>query len=399
MTTASAGYEGHPVTTGAAWRDFCDRMAAVGDRILGEGFPDAPRDRAEGYRHLANQVACWLTFALGHTDPGRPKFFRSSDPIYAWGGPNVDQVARRALIDGAGVYRVAGRMGACEEWILQIKAGAVQSGGADVVAEVSASSLGIGPGDDFELVFGGPQRAGHWFPLDPAASFVHVRDYYFDWQPAEPATFVIDRLDDAGTPARATAPEGVAAVLESAAAQVEHSITFWRDYQVRMRSTRAPDVFSAPGYEGRGVQDIVYSHAFVALPPGEVLLVEVDADAAAMWGTGLYCRAWYEPLDHVGRTASLNHRQVRVDPDGRVRIVIAGEDPGTPNWLDTEGRPEVLATIRWIRPPAIPSVRQTRVPIAVLRDHLPRDTPVVTRDERAEAVRARLRHAGWRYRT
>jgi hypothetical protein len=399
MSGTSEGYQDHPVTTGAAWRDFCDRMAAVGERILDEGFPDEPRDRAEGYRHLANQVACWLTFTIGHTDPARPRFFRSSDPIYAWGGPNVDQVARRALIEGTGVYRVAGRMGACEEWILQIKAGAVQSGGADVVAEVSASSLGIGPGDDFELVFGGPERAGHWFPLDPAASFVHVRDYYFDWQPAEPATFVVDRLDDAGSPARTTTPDGVAAMLESAAAQVEHSIAFWRDYQVRMRSTRELGVFSAPGYEGRGVQDIVYSHAFVALPPGEALVVEVDAAAAALWGTGLYCRAWYEPLDHVGRTASLNHRQVHVDADGLVRIVIAGEDPGTPNWLDTEGRAEVLATVRWIRPPAIPSIRQTRVPIAGLRDHLPPDTPAVSPVERAEAVRARLRHAGWRYRT
>ena len=92
--------DGHDVNTGAAWRSFCERIAAVGDRILGDDFPADPRDRAEGVRHLANQVACWLTYAVGHTDPAHPAFFRSSDPVYQWGGPNVDQVARRAAICG-----------------------------------------------------------------------------------------------------------------------------------------------------------------------------------------------------------------------------------------------------------------------------------------------------------
>ncbi|HVM63643.1 MAG TPA: hypothetical protein VMU14_02195, partial [Acidimicrobiales bacterium] len=126
-----------PVVSGAAWREFCTRLAAVGDRILGDDFPASPRDRAEGVRHLANQVACWLTYSLGSADPDRPLFFRSSDPVYAWGGPNVDQVARRARVSGTGTYRVAGEMGSCEEFVLQVKSGLVQSGGADVDAEVS----------------------------------------------------------------------------------------------------------------------------------------------------------------------------------------------------------------------------------------------------------------------
>ena len=101
MTDAS------PLSAGAsgdAWRSFCERMAAVGELLLSDDYPASERDRAEGYRHLANQVACWLTYALGHSDPQRPAFFRSSDPVYQWGGPNADQVARRAAIVGHGVY-------------------------------------------------------------------------------------------------------------------------------------------------------------------------------------------------------------------------------------------------------------------------------------------------------
>ena len=78
------------VQNGEAWREFCARVAAAGDRILGDEFPAEPRDRAEGVRHVANQVECWLTFAVGFTDVEHPAFFRSADPVYRWGGPNVD---------------------------------------------------------------------------------------------------------------------------------------------------------------------------------------------------------------------------------------------------------------------------------------------------------------------
>ena len=94
--------DGDGVTSGAAWREACERLAAMGEEILGEGWPDDEQGRVEGMRHLATQVACWFTYATGYSDPERPAFFRSADPTYAWGGPNVDQVARRAAVDGAG---------------------------------------------------------------------------------------------------------------------------------------------------------------------------------------------------------------------------------------------------------------------------------------------------------
>jgi hypothetical protein len=34
---------------------------------------------------------------------------------------------------------------------------------------------------------------------------------------------------------------------------------------------------------------------------------------------------------------SVNHASAVPDAAGRVRVVIAGSDPGVPNWLDTAG--------------------------------------------------------------
>jgi hypothetical protein len=387
------------VASGAAWRAFCARLAALGDRILADDFPADARDRAEGMRHLATQTACWLTYAAGYSDAAYPAFFRSADPTYAWGGPNVDQVARRATIDGAGTYRVSGRMGSCEEFVLQLKGGTTQSGGADIGTEVSASSLGLRPGDAFEILLGGEQQGGTWLPLAPGPGFVHVRDYYFEWAPAEPATFVIERLDTGGTSAPIVSAAQVAAMLESAAHEIEHSVIYFRDLQERMRDAQERNQFGVPEVSGRGVQDIIYSHGFVSLHDDEAMVVELDPRAAALWGIGCYSRAWYEPLDYATRVTSRNHRQVVADADGVVRVVLAGRDPGSANWLDTQGRAEVLTTARWFRPPEPPTIHAEVVPLANVADHLPDGHPLVDAEARAAEIRGRAAHVAWRYRT
>jgi hypothetical protein len=359
------------------WREFCDRLADLGDGLDGEGA-----------RHLANQVACWLTYSIGHDDPTHPVLFRSSDPVYQWGGPNADQVARRARIAADGVYRISGNMGSCEEFILQVKRGAAQSGGAGVALEVEASSLGLAPGDDIDLVLAAsepepsPETPGRWLPLDAEASFVHIRDYYFDWQAAEPATFVIERLDTQGRPA---AKPGGPSLLDAAIREIEHSLDFWSGYQDRMLGDQPPNTFSPPAGAARGVQGVHYSHSGVALAPDEALVVELDAGGAPLWDIQLYSRPWYEALDFANRLTCLNHALAGPGP-----IVVAGRDPGGANWLDTEGRDQVLCTVRWWRAAGTPAVDARVVRLADL------DLPPVNR---VEQIRRRSAHIAWRYRT
>ncbi|MBW2496037.1 MAG: hypothetical protein JRF61_02085, partial [Deltaproteobacteria bacterium] len=61
-------------------------------------------------------------------------------------------------------------------------------------------------------------------------------------------------------------------------------------------------------------------------------------------------------------------RQTRLEPDGSFRIVIAHEDPGVPNWLDTEGRPFGMVFWRFMLPEGeIVKPEAEVVPIASLR--------------------------------
>jgi hypothetical protein len=385
--------------TAAAWREFCERMATVGERLLADDFPQTEIDRAEGYRHLANQVACWLTFAVGHSDPQRPMLFRSSDPIYQWGGPNADQVARRAPISGAGTYRLRGAMGACEEFVLQIKTGATQSGGADVALEVAASQLGLEPGQDIDIWISGEEQPGRWLPLHPEASFLHIRDYYFGWEPREPATFVLERVDMPAEPPPAFTVDDLRNLLDGAAHEVEHSIDFWNRYQENLRGKHGVNAFSEPAPVARGVQDVLYSHAFVALADDEAMLVSFQAAPDESWDFQLYSRHWYEALDFRYRSTTTNHRLAARGADGGVHAVISARDPGWPNWLDTQGRAEVLATLRWWHPRTAPQVTYEILPASQLNERLPADVARIDAAARTQEIRNRAAHAAWRYRT
>ena len=42
--------------SGQAWEDWCDRLKSVGRSILAEGFPDSPRERAEGVSFLKDGI-------------------------------------------------------------------------------------------------------------------------------------------------------------------------------------------------------------------------------------------------------------------------------------------------------------------------------------------------------
>ena len=50
------------------------------------------------------------------------------------------------------------------------------------------------------------------------------------------------------------------------------------------------------------------------------------------------------------RQISLNRTQTTLEPDGSFKVVIAGSDPGVPNWLDTEGRTDGMVWWRFLLP-------------------------------------------------
>jgi Protein of unknown function (DUF1214) len=118
-------------------------------------------------------------------------------------------------------------------------------------------------------------------------------------------------------------------------------------------------VYTEPG--------IHYQRGAWQLQPGQALRIEGRVAPARHWSILLYSR-FLNSLDARNRTVSLTGARVRTHADGRFTIVLAGEDPGVPNWLDTEARPFGIFVIRWLQPAARPELPTVRVvSIAELR--------------------------------
>jgi hypothetical protein len=391
-----------PVVNGQAWRQFCARLAEVGERILTDRFPTDDQGRIDGVRHLATQAAGWLNWAVGHADVDHPTFFRQNDLVMRWGGPNVDQTTRRARLQPDGIYRITGSMGACDDFILTLKNGDMHRERYGILEEVMGSELGFAAGDDVTInVSSAPPDGldGPWVELPAGATMLNIREYYWDWQPAAPALFTIQRLDTLGrSPAPLDSPT-LAGQLSEAIEQIESSIVYWNDYVERERAKLPTNSFGPPQGSAGGSSRIVYSFGFFDLGPDDALVIEADPAGARYWDVQLYSLGWFESLDFANRTTSLNHTQGRIGDDGRLRAVISAADPGVPNWLDNEGRNQGMCTFRWIQCLGDAVISAKVAPIGDVLASLPDGTPTVSHAARAIEIAGRQAHVAWRYRT
>ena len=381
-----------------AWRAFCRRIESLGEEVIRAPYPQAAGDGAEAIAHLAEQVSCWLGYATGHFDTTAPFFHRSNDLVSQWGGPNQDNVYLHARIDPKRRYRIRGRMHACEEFVITLRVDFMHMPEWGTLATITASERGIGPGDEFEILLGGDGSDPAWFPIPERVTTASLRQYYLDWQAAEPAVFTIECLDDVPAPPRIDG-EGVAERLATALAQTERSVVYWNDYLNEHRAKGVDNTFALPQTLKKGLGAARYAFCFYALASDEALLVETDVPEARYWNLQLATMGWYEQPDPVHRISSINQHQAHVDTDGRLRFVVAHADPGCPNWLDPGGHPDGLLTIRWFWPRADPSPTTRVVKRAELSSLLPKDTPRITPEARRAEIRARMAHLAWRFRS
>jgi hypothetical protein len=379
-----------------AWAEACDRLAALGQRLGDDDFPAGAADRADGVAHLVEQALCWLSWSVFHADPRRPTFQRQNDLITQWGGPNADNVYRHARVEPGRRYRLRGHMHACQEFILAVRAGFMHLPTWGTLVEVTASELGLAEGDEIDVTIG----PGGQVPLPDGALTVSIREYYFDWQEAEPATITIECLDaDAAAPAERLTPEAVAARIREGVDGVAHSLEYWNTYH-RERVDQHPRNTFAPTFaQANGLDAARYCFCFWQLGPDDALVVEIDQPRARYWSFQLYELFWFELLDTMERATSLNHTQLAVDDDGRTRLVVAHRDPGVPNWLDAGGRAEGLLMFRCFWPEWVPTPATTVVPVDEARAALPAGTPRIDAAVRAERLAARRRQLAWRFRT
>jgi hypothetical protein len=372
-----------------AWQRFCGRLGAVGERLAAEPFRQSDADQALCVRHLTRQVVMALQGELEHSDPTHPTFHRYEEPWVQWGGPNPDNVYTRAAIDPAATYRVSGNVTGVRAAIFSLVEGDMHLGQYGVFGERTLTEFEVAPDGSLELWIAPDRHDGNWIGSHPAASVFMIRQYLCDWERDRSASFVIDRIDTRGTPPEPLTSARLADALDRAATWTEESIEYWCAYVERARERLPRNSVTPPTTPKGGAPTIGYGAAWWELGRDDALLIVTDRPDADYWGWTVHHRFRLDSGDFANRQTSLNMAQAFVDDDGRVRLVLAHDDPGVPNWIDTEGQPEGMLVYRSIGTRSRPAPESRILPVGELRAHLPRAHPVVDGNERRAQLAAR----------
>jgi hypothetical protein len=368
---------------------------------LGEGVPDSPRDRAEGFRYLTRLLAAGIVTCVEHADGDDPSFARMVDYDMRWGLDCPDCLYLYAGVHGEAAYRIYGNRGSARHIDIQVNHGHFAEGDISKWGTISSASgleLRTEPDGSFELLLGGEQREGNWLPLAANASFVLIRQYFYDWEREQPAEIYIERVNSGpSTPLRT---DQIAARLSLLSMWIEKSGTLWE--QMSKNALGLPPntltVFRSQDSDARaGLRGQAYGIGNFRCAPDEAVIVEFAPPPCQYWSIGL--ANWYwESLDFADRQTSLNGHQAALDADGVFRAVIAHEDPGLANWLDTAGHTQGTLAARFLLASDVPEPRTRVVTLADVQAELPESTPRIDAAARAEALDRRRRAVMRRYR-
>lgn len=332
------------------WTDFCAALARAGEQVLRPDAPADPLTRAEGFRYLARLTRGALESCVEFADPEAPGFYSLSHETLKIGADNPDNLYLNATIDGRFTYRVTGTRGTVHYLAFSTKAGGFGStGGLAPTGFVDSRTLALDPDGRFELIVSATPHDGNWLPMTSDTSMLIVRQTFLDRTTERRAELAIARHPQP-TPPRPLDPATLATRLANAARFVEGTARVFADWagDFRTRPNVLPRQDQARYQAAGGDPSIHYFHGYFRLGADEALAVRVPRiPRCESWNLQIN-NHWMESIDYRYHRAHVNKHTAVADADGGCTILIAGRDPGRPNWLDTAGHAEGSMCFRWI---------------------------------------------------
>ena len=389
----------------AAWQQFAEDVAELGEAVEAAPFNRDERTAAAGYRHVARFLSAFLADFTDFRNPDYPQFVRFPNSVARLGWDNPDNLYLMFAVRGDHEYRLRGNISNFDLVTISLYSGMLgHTPVADIrtISSVASDSLDVDENGDFVLTLSAEPRDGNWLKLAPDAYIVLVRRLAADWERTDEGLWEVLNLTTLGEGAPRPTPASVARQLDDAVSQTRavrdllnlgHRLTFQlalSPNEVSALAETDPNIPMADPFQAA-------SRGYFQLKEDEALLVEAPV-ADCRYTNIQLANPWMESLDNASHQASLNHRTAHVDGDGRVRYVISMRDPGIQNWLDTAGWSEGSLCARWTRCAAYPTEVSARlIKLDELDRHLPADTPRVDPAERKRIIAARQAAFSRRY--
>ncbi|MEM9174073.1 MAG: DUF1214 domain-containing protein [Myxococcota bacterium] len=382
MASADGHGGGHASGNGtaarAAMRGLLDTIRGVEEKLLLAERGFSQEELAEAERALAHILYTGLDFWL-EANPQRPTFRRYVTPTRKLLGCNPDSIYYFAPIQDDKTYRITGNVGAAVFTSFTIERGSHEGHAArGSIAALSDLDMEIESDGSYEIVLSREKPAkGNWMKLEDGASQITTRHYHESRHSigTVPGTVVPIHLEvidpeplspDGGDAAVAKHLEWVANFVR------EHSaMTFQKTTPEQAKAlgwvsleenefTKPATWATAAGDQAYGNTHAWYAMTRYALEPDEALVMTGRFPDCRFANVVLW-NSFMQSYDYANRRISLNRNQIEYEDDGSFRIVIAHEDPGVPNWIDTEGRGAGTIYWRYMFPTSAPKRVRTRV--------------------------------------
>lgn len=358
------------VDNAEAWNEFCDLLKKAGEVLLRPELEPSTFDRGEGLRYLSRLARAGLISFAEATGPEYP-VFRTMPDMVKMGLDNPDNFYRSVSVNPAYDYRLRGKRGSIHYLSLAAQdqnfaAKDKITGGA---GHLNDADLTLGPDGSFEVIASQKEQPGDWLRMSPNTKQILVRQTFLDRAKEVPVEIEVECVGQDG-PLPPLDPARVPGQLLGSALYAVGCAQWFYDWVIGFREQAPDNEFHLPPMEKHihmgGDPNIRMWMGFWKLAPDEALVIEVTPPECHYWNLQLG-NLWAESLDYEFRQIHVNSGGAKYEPDGSVRIIVAHEDPGQGNWLDTAGHHQGTMGVRWVLAKDHPQPRTRVVKLAELR--------------------------------
>ncbi len=330
---------------------------------------DSEREASEGMRFILRT----LTMASDVTGEGytpAPHFARMDTPRRKIGGDNPDGEYDNVVWDGSVDYKITGNLGTVDHLSFTVLA-TQANGRSKQLGYLNERDLDADWRGNFTLWLSGekPEKKGDWVKTgeDAGSGTILVRQYFGNRKKEKPATFKIEAVGrNRYDPLMPSTDADVASGIRNAHNAIR-GLGFLHHY-VSPSLGEDENFFKLRNSDDFGADisspDNLYVIGTYNFGPEEALIVEVDPLDVRFWNLAIE-NPWHESVDYAQRRTSRTGENVTVDPDGKVRFLIAHARTDHPNYLETAGHQRGFMTFRYVgerdMKPPLPTV--TRLPL------------------------------------
>jgi hypothetical protein len=281
-------------------------------------------------------------------------------------GDNPDNSNRISYLDGDSSYLLVGRYGSPKagQFSLNISVSRLDGGMGKHLTTLTDQKIMLEQDGTFRVTIDSKPANGrrNHLRVEPGRLLLAARDSRSDWK--QQATTLSLRL--VSGPGMRPAANDIA-LIARIADELPAFVDYWRKFKDGFLGFPEPNILVMPkrrdseggwGYIGGGRFRIADDEAIV------ITMWDGGSDYIGFQVTD----PWTLRPETVLRTSSLNKTQAKRNPDGSYTYIVALQDPGVANWIDTAGLHEGWMQLRWQNVPSGGNPTAHLVKVVKLKD-------------------------------